>query len=1185
MQCRALRTLVLAIAGVAAALSAAGPSAAVVRASDLTAQAHPAPASLEPRKRGRPLAELEQDLGDLKLQLRLSHERQDGRKLDSYSFTFKSIPVLGLGVRVVHADDETEVVDWLRVAPEARSASHVPAVSRAKVMEIAAAVRAERMGQNDAEGRGAADVARAPSLAFEAEVSPDPTEDEARILERLRLTWRVELYRRATDLFPTEIAVLDAQTGELVRLEPGAVTVDPDPPDPEPPAFPGPAVAIGQGFYSRSKDLTVWQKDDAGTQCLADVVRKLVPVTPTNPCFAWSGVAGGIHTFIERTTTTGTPVPVRATDTDGIFGNNSFCMTYPADEYGEPGRTEAADAHYAVGRAYDFFNRKLGRRLLGAHDRVKILVNTKAQVANAGWEFASDTILVGEKATSGPFATTKKGPSATPEVLGHEYTHGLIFAHIGQPFPNTQFGALHEGIADIFGTLIEAYADAPESPGIADPLNWVHGDSVWKPNTNGVRYFDLPSRDGQDPCSPYPCHTSPDLYNNQVQQAIATGLDPHWAGAIVRRAFYFLSKGAAPLQSGAPNTSPNLSDGMTGIGVDSAARLLYDAVTTQFSPGAQPTFMDMRNAMMRAAGDVCGDKRQAVMNAWAAVGVGQRPDKFPPTFTMTVSQEEQLVVVDISIETKPDDPLYEASLFLDWVAAPQQPSLQPTGYTLAGDLLYHSRLELPLSSFSERTLNKVQLQVTDGRADNCGLLVSKEVSIAIDRTGPRIYDPVDLNLERSSVRTFRIRAADPAKVRTIKVYLVNQAMAVVQGPDVTADLTLDLSTVFDGPTFLVVKAQDSYGNWSQLLFPYYVDHTPPGPTADYPGGFKIERSQNSNNVRPKVEVADAGTVVRLEVDRDSSVAFWWAEQGSPEWWHRIGHSGTVWSSGLTNTYVWEPLGEHEYGGRAIDSWGNTWNFPRQRIRMTPPPTVEVTYTVDPAARRLNVKVRARTTGEPMTRVQLRYFYTGLEDSVWVSMGCGLTDCLMQYQLPLPAGDVSGTLWGWAYDAAGAFTEGDDVPFTMDADWPPDPPSTPPSFVSFNESESTNNCWFSVFGNDEFFNVLPNQPAIRILGRESSTPGGFGDWDCYKVAFSSGALRVRASVPGSTMFAGLYVKRADGTWISHTNESASSLIDYSVTWSSIVQRWGNVSAVVLVAFASPDTAGTGVAYTVELTRSN
>src|SRR5262249_19233165 len=146
-------------------------------------------------------------------------------------------------------------------------------------------------------------------------------------------------------------------------------------------------------------------------------------------------------------------------------------------------------------------------------------------------------------------------------------------------------GGLNEANSDIFGTLVEFYANST-----VDPPNYWIGERIYKSNylggvyaqTKALRYMDDPARDG----------TSPACWYDGIGR-----LNVHYSSGPANHMFYLLS-------SMGPTTGKCNSTQVPGIGRDKAARIWYSAITNYMT--SSTNYAEARTACLAATAALYG---------------------------------------------------------------------------------------------------------------------------------------------------------------------------------------------------------------------------------------------------------------------------------------------------------------------------------------------------------------------------------------------------------------------------------------------------------------------------------------------------------------------------------------------------------------------------------------------------
>lgn len=279
----------------------------------------------------------------------------------------------------------------------------------------------------------------------------------------------------------------------------------------------------------------------------------------------------------------------------GTRGDKGSLFTSGINAWGDSTTSDnasvAADAHYGLSKAWDYFNETHGRKgVRGDGQGSRVFVHVRDGWANASWQ--NNTIYLGDGDAS-------MRPVVSLDLVGHELSHGVTEATAKLVYSG-ESGGLNEGTSDIFGTMVEFFANNPD-----DAPDYMIGEKLMTSKPAG-RYMYKPSLDGK----------SPDCYTPAV-----ASMNPHQSSGIANHFFYLLAEGAvAPAGSGL-SASALVCNGNTvlqAIGRDAAQRLWYQALTRYMTSGT--TYADARAATISAASDL-GYSTSAVAAAWSAVNV------------------------------------------------------------------------------------------------------------------------------------------------------------------------------------------------------------------------------------------------------------------------------------------------------------------------------------------------------------------------------------------------------------------------------------------------------------------------------------------------------------------------------------------------------------------------------------
>ncbi|MER6395040.1 M4 family metallopeptidase [Kitasatospora sp. NPDC059973] len=319
------------------------------------------------------------------------------------------------------------------------------------------------------------------------------------------------------------------------------------------------------------------------------------------------GARGGMYTTNLNHGTSGTgTLYTKSTDSwgDGTVANSE---------------SAAVDAHFGVAATWDYYKNTFGRSGIrndgvGAYSRVHYGNN----YVNAFWDDSCFCMTYGD-------GDSNTHPLTELDVAGHEMSHGVTAATANLNYSG-ESGGLNEATSDIFGTMVEFYANIP-----TDNPDYLIGELI---NINGdgtpLRYMDKPSKDGG----------SADYWSSTVGNK-----DVHYSSGVANHFFYLLSEGSgAKVINGVSYNSPTQGNiAVSGIGRDKAAAVWYRALTTYMT--STTNYAAARTATEKAATDLYGAgsaELNAVSTAWAGVNVGTAPNPGGVTVTSPGNQSTAL---------------------------------------------------------------------------------------------------------------------------------------------------------------------------------------------------------------------------------------------------------------------------------------------------------------------------------------------------------------------------------------------------------------------------------------------------------------------------------------------------------------------------------------------------------------
>lgn len=323
------------------------------------------------------------------------------------------------------------------------------------------------------------------------------------------------------------------------------------------------ATAIGSTMYSGDVTLSVAQVN-ATTTALQD------PDRANNATYDLNHATKGTGTLV--------------TSTDGDYGNNQRDLS--------DRQTAAADAHFGMMQTWDYFLTQHGRNGIdGAGRTTYSRVHYGTNYVNAFWSGSCFCMTFGDGNGSSYL------PLVSLDIAGHEMAHGVTASEANLTYSG-ESGGLNEATSDIFGTMVEYYANNP----VDQPDYWV-GEMIYGANWSGnvftpntaLRYMNDPARDGR----------SPACWSKKLR-----GMDVHYSSGPANHMFYLLAEGGVSKCNGKT---------VTGIGRARAAAIWYYALANLMT--SSTNYAGARAAAINAASVIDPAAVQSVKDAFAAINV------------------------------------------------------------------------------------------------------------------------------------------------------------------------------------------------------------------------------------------------------------------------------------------------------------------------------------------------------------------------------------------------------------------------------------------------------------------------------------------------------------------------------------------------------------------------------------
>lgn len=471
---------------------------------------------------------------------------QDGSADVRFDRTYKGLPTYG-GDVVVHLKKDGT---FDSLATGARTTGEVSTTPRLTSARAAAVSKGAFQGRIDA--------VSTPSLAVRMSGSS------------AALVWETVVSGTRADQTPSRLHVqVDARTGSVVSTSdeidtfaaPGDVHPVSGPLSAAPQGAVTPNVAAtGQSIYSGQVSIDVSQSGSGYTM-----------QDPSH---------GNGYTTNLNHATSGTGSVF--TSSTGRFGNGTNSDASSA----------GVDAHYGAAETFDYYKNVQGRNgIFGNGQGVPSRTHYGNAYVNAFWD--------GSQMTYGDGQGNAR-PLVELDVAGHEMSHGVSGALTGWD-ETGETGGMNEGTSDIFGTLVEFYANNP-----VDTPDYTMGELI---NINGnnqpLRWMYQPSLDGHSP----DCYTSGN-----------GSLDPHYSMGPLNHWFFLAAVGSGNHGYGNSPTCNNST--VTGIGNDKAGKIWYKALASYAN--SRENYAQARTDSLKAAADLYGahcTEYNTINAAWAAVSV------------------------------------------------------------------------------------------------------------------------------------------------------------------------------------------------------------------------------------------------------------------------------------------------------------------------------------------------------------------------------------------------------------------------------------------------------------------------------------------------------------------------------------------------------------------------------------
>ncbi|MFF3864367.1 M4 family metallopeptidase [Micromonospora sp. NPDC001898] len=319
----------------------------------------------------------------------------------------------------------------------------------------------------------------------------------------------------------------------------------------------------------------------------------------------------------------GTSTCTTFTDADNVWGTGANTNRQSA----------GVDAHFGAAMTFDYFKNTHGRNgIFGNGAGVPSRVHYGNAYVNAFWD--------GSQMTYGDGSGNSR-PLVSLDVAGHEMSHGVTEAVAGLVYSG-ESGGLNESTSDIFGNMVEFYANAPSDPGdyqVGEKIN-ING------NNTPLRYMYNPTLDG----------SSDSCWSTSTKNK-----DVHYSSGVGNHFYFNLAEGTGATAYG---TSPvcGSAPAVTGIGRAKAEKIWFRALDVYFTSNTSyvnttTPANTSRAYTLKAATDLygnCSTEYKAVQAAWTAVNVAGNDAPCSSTgndFSVTLSPTSGSVAPGGSVAT------------------------------------------------------------------------------------------------------------------------------------------------------------------------------------------------------------------------------------------------------------------------------------------------------------------------------------------------------------------------------------------------------------------------------------------------------------------------------------------------------------------------------------------------------
>lgn len=272
---------------------------------------------------------------------------------------------------------------------------------------------------------------------------------------------------------------------------------------------------------------------------------------------------------------------------DAQNGTSSLFHVTSGSPTGWGSFANAVSGAFWANEVYDYFEERHDRNSIDGNGMtMNLIVNFDSNFNNAFWNGQYMVFGNGDGSAFSDLA-------GALDVTAHEMSHGVV-EHTANLVYEFQPGALNEHFADVFGAATEFHVRGAGG-------NWLLGEDVTTPGTAGDALRDMETPDG------------PAVAFGGQQPAHMDDFQDLPADT---------DNGGVHINSGIPNRAFFLASTASGMTVEKAADIWYEALSMYLNRNSQ--FVDFRLGLTQAAADLFGassTEQNAVVAALDAVGI------------------------------------------------------------------------------------------------------------------------------------------------------------------------------------------------------------------------------------------------------------------------------------------------------------------------------------------------------------------------------------------------------------------------------------------------------------------------------------------------------------------------------------------------------------------------------------